>query len=134
MTKPTITKLFVGGLTAFVAGVILVLVAVFAALASGVFQMNGPDVTGVNWSGLGWSLVAVVIVGVLAVIGGAIAGLVSWIGALLNTVQLEDKAWFIVLLILGLFSFGFVAMIAYLIAGPDATKDRNGEFTVHASW
>jgi hypothetical protein len=134
VTKPTITKLFVGGVSAFIAGVVLVLVAIFAALASDVFQMNGPDVVGVNSSGLAWSLVGVAIIGVLAAIGGAIAGLVSWIGALLNTVQLEDKAWFIVLLILGLFSFGFVAMIAYLIAGPDGARDHDGSFTVHASW
>ena len=52
---------------------------------------------------------------------GALAGLVAWIGAVLNTAQLEDKTWFIVLLVLGLLSFGFVAMIAYVIAGPDGT-------------
>jgi hypothetical protein len=58
---------------------------------------------------------------VVAFIGGSIAGLVAWIGALLNTAQLEDKAWFLVLLLLGIFSFGFIAMLAYVIAGPDAT-------------
>jgi hypothetical protein len=46
---------------------------------------------------------------------------VSWIGALVNTAQLVDKTWFIVILVLGLFSFGLVAMIAYVIAGPDGT-------------
>ena len=45
----------------------------------------------------------------------------SWIGALLNTAQLESKAWFVALLLLGIFNFGFFAMIAYLIAGPDGT-------------
>jgi hypothetical protein len=55
-------------------------------------------------------------------IGGAIGGLVSWIGALLNTAQLEDKTWFIILLVLGLLSFGLFAMIAYVIAGPDGTR------------
>jgi len=49
---------------------------------------------------------------------------VSWIGALLNTIQLEDKTWFVLLLVLGLFSFGFVAMIAYVIAGPDGADPR----------
>ena len=46
----------------------------------------------------------------------------SWIGALLNTSQLESKAWFLALLLLGIFNFGFFAMIAYLIAGPDGTS------------
>jgi len=44
---------------------------------------------------------------------------VSWIGALLDTWQLESKAWFIGLLLLGIFNLGFFAMVAYVIAGPD---------------
>jgi hypothetical protein len=59
----------------------------------------------------------------LAMGGGMIAGLVSWIGALLITSQLESKAWFLALLLLGIFSFGFVAMIAYVVAGPDGTAE-----------
>ena len=53
-------------------------------------------------------------------IGSLIAGLVAWIGALLNTWQLESRTWFAVLLLTGIFNFGFIAMIAYLIAGPDS--------------
>jgi hypothetical protein len=33
--------------------------------------------------------------------------------------------WFIILLVLGLVSFGLVAMIAYVIAGPDGTKQSS---------
>ena len=40
----------------------------------------------------------------------------------INTAELEDKTWFVVLLVLGLFSFGFVAMLAYVIAGPDGVR------------
>ena len=58
----------------------------------------------------------------LAFTGGLIGGLISWIGALLNTSQLESKTWFLGLLLLGIFNFGFFAMIAYLIAGPDGTS------------
>ena len=61
------------------------------------------------------------LIGILAMIGGGFAQLVSWVGAVLNTARLEDKTWFVVLLLLGLVSFGFVAMIAYVIAGPDGT-------------
>jgi hypothetical protein len=61
-------------------------------------------------------------------IGGVIGQFVAWIGAVLGTAQLEDKTWFLVLLLLGVFSFGFVAMLAYVIAGPDgatsAAKQR----------
>ena len=122
MSKPTITKLFLGGTIAFVAGVAVCVAAVVALFASGAFVMRGPDVVGFNGTPGAWALVGVCAIGCLAMLGGAIAGLVSWIGALLNTAQLENKGWFIGLLLLGLWCFGFVAMIAYLIAGPDGTE------------
>lgn len=124
MTKPTVTKLFIGGIIAVVAGLILGVTAVWAGFAAGAFVMDGPDVAGVHPTAFGWSMVALVIVAGLAMVGGAVAGLVSWIGALLNTALLEDKVWFIVLLVLGLLSFGFIAMVAYVIAGPDSTERR----------
>lgn len=122
MTKPTITKFFIGGIIAFVAGLLLALVAVWAAFAAGEFVMDGPDVTGVQFTTFGWSMVGLMIIGGFSMIGGAIAGLVAWIGALLNTAQLPDKVWFVLLLVLGLLSFGFIAMVAYVIAGPDGTQ------------
>ena len=129
MSKPMITKLFVGAVAAVIAGIVLCVAAFVAALAGNVFVMDGPDIVDVTWSGNAWAMVLFGLVGVLAILGGAIAGLVSWIGALLNTAQLEDKVWFVLLLVLGLFSFGFIAMIAYVIAGPDST--REGPTTPH---
>ena len=35
--------------------------------------------------------------------------------------QIESKTWFAVLLLTGIFNFGFIAMIAYLVAGPDGS-------------
>jgi hypothetical protein len=121
MSKTTITWVFVGGVMAIVAGAILSLATVLAAIAGGVIIVEGSEVVGVNGGTLAWSLVGLVI-GMLAIIGGSIATLAAWIGALLNTVQLDDKTWFVLLLVLGLFSFGFLAMIAYVIAGPDGSK------------
>lgn len=122
MSKATITKLFVGGIVAVVAGIVLAAVAFLWAYGAGAFVMSGPDVVAINGTGFTAGLIAAGIVAVLAIVGGAIAGLVSWIGALINTVALEDKTWFVVLLVLGLMSFGFIAMIAYAIAGPDSTR------------
>jgi uncharacterized membrane protein YedE/YeeE len=85
--------------------------------------MTGPDVTGVNSTALSWSMVALVVVGALAMLGGAIGQFVAWIGAVLNTSHLEDKTWFILLLVLGLLSFGFIAMLVYVIGGPDGTTE-----------
>lgn len=104
MTKPAITRLFVGAIFALAAGLVLVLAAVWAAVASDVVVT-----------------VALVGVGSLAILAGVVAGVASWIGALFNTGQLEDKTWFASLLILGLFSAGVLAMVAYVLAGPDGT-------------
>jgi hypothetical protein len=86
-----------------------------------VFVMNGSDVVGLRGCALTWTLLGIGIVGALAIAAGAIAGLISWIGALLNVSQLESKTWFVVLLLLGIFNFGISGMIAYLIAGPDGS-------------
>jgi hypothetical protein len=123
MSKAVVTKLFIGSAIAVVAGAILVIAAVWIAIANDVFVMADNEVVGVRGSSLAWSMLGLGVVGGVAMIGGLIGGLVSWIGALLNTSQLEDRTWFLVLLLLGLFSFGFVAMIAYIVAGPDGTAD-----------
>ena len=122
MTKPVIIKVFVGSLIAVVGGVVLIVGGGVLALANGTLTMSGPDLTGFKPSAAGWSLIGLVLVGGLAAIGGAIGQFVAWIGAVINTSRLEDKTWFIVLLVLGLFSFGFVAMLVYVLAGPDGTQ------------
>jgi hypothetical protein len=105
MSKPTITRLFVGATVLVAAGLVLALAAVWAAVASDLVVT-----------------VTLVVVGSLTMLSGAVAGVVSWIGALLNTAQLEDKTWFVSLLVLGLFSAGVLAMAAYVLAGPDGTS------------
>jgi hypothetical protein len=119
MSKTTVTRLFIGSGIAIIAGAILAVAAVWLAIANNAFLMAGSDVVGVTGGALAWSLLGLGIVGGLVVAGGFIGGLVSWIGALLNTWQLESKTWFAVLLLLGIFNLGFFAMIAYLIVGPD---------------
>ena len=123
MSKATVTKLFIGGALAATAGAIVTVAAVWIAIANDVFVMSGPDVVGLQASPLAWSVLGLAIVGTVAVVGGLIASLVSWIGALLSTSQLESKTWFLVLLLMGIFYFGFFAMIAFVIAGPDGTSD-----------
>ena len=119
MTKSIVTRLFIGAGIAMIAGAVVAIVAVSIAIAGDVFVMNGSDVVGLQGGPLAWTSLVLGIAGVLAIIGGLIAGLVSWIGALLNTWQLESKAWFIGLLLLGIFNLGFFAMVAYVIAGPE---------------
>lgn len=122
MSKATVTRVFLGSAVAVIAGALLAFAAVWIAYANGAFTMSGPDVVGIQSTPFAWTILGLGAVAALAMIAGFIGGLVAWIGALLNTSQLVDKTWFIVLLVLGLFSFGLVAMIAYVIAGPDGTK------------
>jgi hypothetical protein len=121
MSKRAITTLFIGSIVAAFAGIVLAVAAVAMAFGGGAFQMDGPDVVGLNGSAFTWTMIAMMIIGGLTLLGAAIAGLVAWIGALLNTTRIDDKTWFVMLLVLGIFSFGFIAMIAYVIAGPDGT-------------
>jgi hypothetical protein len=122
MSKSTVTRLFVGSLIALVAGIVVAGGAVLVAFAGGVFVMDGADVVGVRGTSIAWSMLGVGILGALAIIAGGLGQLVAWIGALLNTSRLEDKTWFVLLLVLGLLSFGFVAMLVYVFVGPDGTR------------
>jgi hypothetical protein len=122
MSKPIVIRVFLGSAIAVIAGAILAFAAIWIAYANGAFVMSGPDVVGIQSTPFAWATVGLAVLACLAMMAGFIGGLVAWIGALLNTAQLEGKAWFIVLLVLGLFTFGLVAMVAYVIAGPDGTK------------
>lgn len=122
MSKSAITRLFVIGTVAVVVGVVLDVIAFLLTFAGGVLVIGGPNVIQFNGGSAAWLVVGLIVAGTLVVAAGALAGLVAWIGALLNTAQLEDKTWFVVLLVLGLVSFGFIAMIAYVLAGPDGSK------------
>ena len=121
MSKPTITRLFLGSIAAVVAGCVLGFIVVIAAYAGGAFVMDGPDVAGIQSTPFAAAMVVLLLASLLALVAGGIAGLVAWIGALLNTAQLDSKAWFLILLGLGVWNFGIVAMLVYVIAGPDGT-------------
>ena len=122
MSKKNIARLFVGATVAVVAGVVLGIAALWAALASDAIDLGGSDYIDVNGGSGAWTALALVIVGSMVMLGGTIAAVVSWIGALLNTWQLEDKLWFGALLAGGLLGLGVVVMIAYVVAGPAGTK------------
>ena len=121
MSKATINRLFIGSVIGIIAGAVLMVIAAGLAFANDVFVLRGSDVVGVRGSTLAWALLGLGVVGGLTIFGSFITGIVAWIGALLNTAQLESKTWFIVLLVLGLFNLGFFAMIAYVLAGPDGS-------------
>ena len=118
MSKRTVTRLFAGSVAALAAGLVLLFSAGALAYANGNFVMNGPDVVGVRSTPFGWVVLALAVVALVTMVGAFVGHIVAWIGALVNTAQLDDKTWFVVLLVAGLLSVGFIAMLIYIIAGP----------------
>ena len=121
-SKRNVTRLFVGATVAVGAGLLVGVAGLSVALASDAIDLAGRYGIEVHSGSGAWAALGLVIVGALAIAGGTVAAVLSWIAALLNTWQLEDKTWFGLLLALGLFGFGVVAMIAYVVAGPDGTS------------
>jgi len=119
LSKRNVTRLFVGAIIAVGAGLVFGFAALWSALASDAIDIGGSHVVDVNGGSGAWTALALVIVGLLLVLGGTVAAVVSWVAALLNTWQLEDKTWFGSLFALGVLGFGVIAMIAYVVAGPD---------------
>jgi hypothetical protein len=124
MTKSTIVKLFWGSLIGLVAGLVLIGITFALAISNDIFVMSGPNVTGIKSGALSWTLLGLIGLAVLILLSAAVAHFVAWIGAVLNTAQLPDKTWFVVLLVVGLLGLVFIATIAYVIAGPDGVKAK----------
>ena len=128
MSKASITRMWIAGLIVLVAGLAMGGISLGLMLANGGTWVPAASGSGSDFvptiNGFFWTTVGFMIVGFTIAAAGGIVQLAAWIGALVNTYQIADKAWFIILLvggILGLVSgvFGFAAMVAYLVAGPD---------------
>ena len=127
MFKATVTRLFIGSLIALGAGATVLILSIALANANNVFVMDGNDIAAIQGGTLATALLGVAFLGALTAAGGVIAGVIAWIGAVLNTWQLESKAWFVALVLTGIFNFGFIAMVIYVIAGPDGKTARTAQ-------
>jgi hypothetical protein len=143
MTKHTITRVWIVGFSVFVAGLILGFVFLGLMLGLGGHWVATGVANNYNFeptfNAYFWTMLTLMIVSFIGSLAGGVVQLVAWIGALLNTYQIEDKTWFAVLLgggLLGL-AFGLIglaAMVAYLIAGPDGTAKREPESLAPPQW
>ena len=122
MSKKTVTRWFVWAAVAYGAGFAFGIAALWVGLASDAIDVGGDYVIDVNGGSGAWTAIALLVVGSLVILAGTAAGVVSWLGALLDTWELEDKKWFGLLLASGLLGFGVIAMVAYVVAGPDGTQ------------
>ena len=124
MSKSLIVRLFIGSLIGLAGGLVLLAIAGGLALSSDVFIMRGPDVVGVRSGAAAWTLLGFVGLAILVMMAAAIAVFVAWIGAVLNTANLPSKTWCVVLVVIGLLGFPFIATLAYVVAGPDGAPEN----------
>jgi hypothetical protein len=121
MSRTTISRLFVAAIASLVVGLVIGIGAVVAALLGGAVVLGGPSFVTLQTGPLASALAALV-VACLVITASTVAAAASWVGALLNTWRLDDKTWFVALLTLGLVSLGWVAMVAYVVAGPEGGR------------
>jgi hypothetical protein len=133
MTKTTITRTWFAGLIVLAAGLLLGGISLGLMLAYGGQFTAAPNGTGYDFvprlDAFFWTTVSLMVIGFTVAAIGGIVQLAAWIGALVNTYQLADRTWFIVLLAGGLLSLafglvGFATMVAYLVSGPDGMPAR----------
>ncbi|HJW21187.1 MAG TPA: hypothetical protein VJ506_02035 [Candidatus Limnocylindrales bacterium] len=118
MSKAAIARLFKVAVAFVVTGAVSGAAVWIWAVANGAIALGGPQFVTFNPATIGGAIVGLTVASLLTS-AGTVAAVVSWAGALLNTSRLENKTWFITLLGLGLVSLGWVAMIAYIVKGPE---------------
>ncbi len=127
MNKRTITTIWLAGLVGLAVGLAVAASGTGVLLAlGGHFDWRGSEIVGFtpSYDGAFWTGVGLISGGGLVLLAGLITQFVAWIGALINTWQLADKLWFVLLLVLGLLRFEFVIMLIYVLAGPDGVAQR----------
>ena len=121
VSKPAITRMVKVAVALIVAGSAGSIAVVTWALVNGAIAFGGPQFVTVNAGPFAGAVVALIVASLVTAIG-MVAAVIAWAGALLNTARLADKSWFTALLVLGLISLGWVALIAYVLYGPDSTQ------------
>lgn len=121
MSKAAITRLFKVAVAFVVTGAVSGAAVWIWAVANGAIALGGPQVVTFNPATIGGAIIGLTVASLLTS-AGTVAAVVSWAGALLNTSRLENKTWFIALLGLGLVSLGWIAMIAYIVKGPEGAS------------
>jgi hypothetical protein len=119
MSRSSISRLFLAGVSALAVGLVLGDVSMKAAVASGAYEVVGIDVVGLAVTPPGFLAVALAATAAGAILAGALAGVVAWAAALANARAASSRPWFIGLLLLGIPTFGAAALLAYAVAGPE---------------
>jgi hypothetical protein len=128
MRKSTVTRTWLGGFVLLALGLLVAGISIGLMLAYGGSFTKAANGNGYDflprYDSFFWTTIGIMIGGFVGAAVGGLVQLAAWIGALVNTYQLQDKTWFAILVAGGLLGLafgliGFAAMVAYLIAGPD---------------
>ncbi len=142
MRKSTITRIWLTGVIAMVAGFVVAGISVGVMLTNGGSYTPAPSGSGYDFTpalnSVFWTSVGFIVIGGVAAIAGGIAQLVAWVGALVNTYPLQDRTWFVVLLVGGVLSLAvglaqIAVMIAYVIAGPDGAEPQRADLPMQSA-
>jgi hypothetical protein len=134
MRKTTISRVWLGGLVGIAGGAVAIIVGTILMLAyAGTWGGVSGDEFQPALDAFFFWMVGLISIGGLIVLAGCIAQVVAWIGALVNAYALAEKTWFVVLLVAGAIGVlvlpvpGFVAMLVYVLAGPDSMAQAGRE-------
>ena len=126
MRRTTIVRLFLLSLAGLVGGFVLLVVAGFFAYFDDSFVLSGNNIVRYQFTSGGVTAVVLAIVAAFVLVAATVLYLVSWIAAMVNSIQLPEPTWFLVVLLTGIFGVGIAGMIAYAVAAPDATRAPAG--------
>jgi len=122
MSKKLVVRFFVWSLLGLAASTAMIIAAVAVAVLSDALILRGNDVVGIHRNASVIAAVVMASLGLFVLVAAGVGQFVAWIGAVLNTYELPDKTWFVILLVTGLLSIGFVATLVYVLIGPDGTQ------------
>lgn len=132
MPKRTIAYCWILGLAALGLALVLVLPSA-VALAAHEERISERPAYPLLGDGYAITMVVLILLGALLAVGGVVAQLVAWVGAVLNAHRLTDQQWFALMLWCGIVGIALTpvfgvgtpiigtAMVAYLVAAPDST-------------
>jgi hypothetical protein len=128
MTKGIITRIWLWGIIGMAVGLLIAGVATGLMLAYGGTFVRAPSGNGYDFvptvDANFWTALVFICLGGLLLVAGVVVQFVAWIGALVNSYQLQDKMWFLLTLLLGLIGLQLIVMIVYVIAGPEGYPEK----------
>jgi hypothetical protein len=122
MSRRAIRRRFLAGLVGLLLGLALGACSLALGNAAGMYVLEQGAIVGVRLTSLGYVAVAVAAGAALTLVGGLLAVVIAWSAAMANARAAMSRRWFVGLVVLGVPTFGVLAVLAYVTAGPDQLR------------